>query len=59
MGGGTPTEVAERLGKDWGEKPKKLRTRYYKLTRPKTDEDQRARVRMAKLAAELVEAYRG
>ncbi len=56
--GDTPTEMAERLAARWAEDERKLRTRYYKLTRPKTDEDQRARVRMAKLAAELLDSYR-
>ena len=47
------TEAIRSLADQWKENPKKLRTRYYKLTRPKTVENRRARRRMAEAAADL------
>ena len=55
--GGTKTEAVEALAHRWKENQRKLRTRYYKLTRPKTDEDHRAQHRMAVAAGDLLKFY--
>ena len=53
--GGTVTEVVRRYADEWNVSPRALRTRYYKLTRPKTADDRRARKRMSDMAAIFVD----
>ncbi len=52
---GTVTEVVRRYADEWNVSPRALRTRYYKLTRPKTADDRRARKRMNDMAAIFVD----
>lgn len=56
--GGTVMEVVKRYAKFWNVNPRALRTRYYKLSRPKTVEDRRARQRMGERARESVSVLR-
>jgi hypothetical protein len=54
---GAVTEAVEALSHRWKENQRKLRTRYYKLTRPKTDEDHRAQHRMAVAAGDFLKFH--